>query len=154
MTPEPPLDILYVPRGDRWIRGEEKRPDFLVRSPEGRQFLVDAKYICKTSFRDAAKGDQYQAIAYAQRSGMTTLLAYARPAYHELAMSAEMPLLAIPPSSWIADGRPPFEADDRWTHVGAATFHFPQPDDDDPLESLSEDVASAVEAVESLATRD
>ncbi|WP_165901324.1 MULTISPECIES: hypothetical protein [unclassified Curtobacterium] len=133
VAPQSKLPMLFEPTAEGWKPRPEKLPDLMVTSPSGDRFFIDAKYMTTESFDAAAKGDQYQAIAYTQRSGFPTLLAFAtNPIEGGQTQPAEVLFRAIPPSGWSAPTRRPFRADDSWLLVGSTTFAFPTPADESP----------------------
>lgn len=149
------LDVVYRPTGRGWVRSPAKHPDLWVTTPSGQQFLVDAKYSEKTDFTKASMSDQYQAIAYAQRTELTTLLVFTRsnrnPETTETSAS-ELVLRATPPPGFDAGRATSHELSDGWGLVGSASFDFPDPsligDLKEALGGLKRSAESAVEQVE------
>ena len=112
-----------------WRSRSAKKPDLVIHPRHGEAFIVDAKYTQPRAFEQADMGHQYQAIAYALRTGLPTLLGFAKTAEAQGELAANsLQLRALPPQGFGLARDRVETIDSGWTLVGATSFPFPDPE--------------------------
>lgn len=142
------LDLLFRHGAGEWKAATSKRPDLVVTSPVAGTFIVDAKYMHPLKFNQSSKSDQYQAVAYAMRTGLPTLLAYAAtPGGAEQHGPSEFSFLAVAPRNRSLQLDRVRAIDSTWTLVGSVACPFPSAGPGTTLERAEGLLATSAQAV-------